>query len=131
MRNLLIMLVIALLVVPAISQPVMVGGSYGRAWLVNNGNKNVIPQATSLWDWGQIPKGQMLVNGKLVQAGPGNLIYPAFPSSNQLLVLNETVPGTGINASNATQLSNPYLTTDAWTAAQLSERPVLERVSPY
>ena len=117
--------------IPTLSQPINVGGSYGASWLVNNGNKNVIPTATSLWDWGQIPKGQSLVNGKLVQIGPGNLIYPAFPASMNPLILNETVPGTGINTSNASQISNPYLTTDAWTAAQLAERPVLERISPY
>ncbi len=61
MRTLFIVLVIALSIMPAITQAIEVGGSYGKTWIADNGGNNAIAQATGLWDWGLIPKGQMLV----------------------------------------------------------------------
>lgn len=132
MRCQIIVLVIALLVIPAFSQPLQISGGYGKQWLINTGSSYQFPKATGMWDWGAVPKGKELSNGKLTQTGPGLLIYPAFPGINAApIVLNATVPGAGLNASNQSMLRNPYIFDDPWTAAQMSDRPVLFRASPY
>jgi hypothetical protein len=118
MRYQIIVLVLALLIIPVLCQPTNVGGTYGESWITNNGNKNVVPEATGLWNWGNIPKGQMLSNGHLTQSGPGFLIYPTLPTE-------------GTTPMNATQLNNPYLTADPWYIAQSTEQPVLFRNLPY
>jgi hypothetical protein len=131
MRKLLVALAMALLVIPAISQPTPVGGTFGETWLTNYGNRNVIPQANSLWDWGTIPKGQILSNGRLTELGPAELIYPAFPSSTTPIIINATTPGESIRSLNASQINNPYLVEDPWFVAQTTGQPVLFRQLPY
>jgi len=132
MRALLVILIaLVMLLLPSFGQPTAVGGDYGRTWLTNYGNKNITPQATGLWDWGIIPKGQILSNGRLTELGSAILIYPAFPTNLNPIVLNETTPTQMITSFNATQINNPALWEDPWTIAQMSERPVLYRTLPY
>ncbi len=131
MRTLWILLVIALLTLPAISQPTPVGGTFGENWLVQYGNKNVVKQSSGLWSWGVIPKGQMLSNGKLTELGPATLIYPAFPTSTTPIIYNATSPSEMIRSLNASQISNPLISEDPWVVAQTSDRPVLFRNLPY
>lgn len=130
MRVQLIALVMVFLIVPAISQYTQVGGSYGTDWLNQFGNKHEVKEAKGLWNWGAIPKGHTYSGGKLTEDSGGLLIYPAFPSSAAPIVLNATVPGRGLNATNQSML-NPYIYEDPWTVAQMSDRPVLFRVNPY
>lgn len=128
---LLIVLVAGTMLLPSFGHPTAVGGDYGRTWLTNYGNKNIIPQSTGLWDWGIIPKGHVLSNGRLTELGSVTLIYPAFPTSANPIVLNETTPIQAITSFNATQLNNPALWEDPWTIAQINGRPVLYRTLPY
>jgi hypothetical protein len=95
MKRILIMLAVALLVIPAVSEYTQISGSYGKTWLAESGNKNVIEQQPTnqvLWSWGAIPKGRMVSNGKLMAAVPGTLIYPAFSGSDIPIVINGITP---------------------------------------
>ncbi len=131
MKILLILLVMALLIIPAISQPTPVGGTFGENWLTQYGNKNVVKQSTGLWGWGTIPKGQILSNGKLTELGPATLIYPAFPTNTTPIIYNATTPQEAIRGLNASNLDNPMISEDPWVMAQTSDRPVLFRDLPY
>jgi len=128
-------LVIALSTIPAITQAIDVGGNYGKTWIADNGGNNAIPQATipqatGLWDWGLIPKGQMLVNGKLQLAGPGYLINPTEGVTP--IILNEATPQSMATSLNASQLSNnTTMVEDPWYIAASTEQPVLVRTLPY
>lgn len=128
---LLIVLAAGMLPHPSFGQPTAVGGDYGRAWLMNYGSKNIVAQSTGLWDWGIIPKGHVLSNGKLTELGSVTLIYPAFPTDPNPIILNVTMPIQAITSFNATQLNNPALWEDPWTIAQINGRPVLYRSLPY
>jgi hypothetical protein len=131
MRTLSIMVVMALLIVPAISQPTWVGGNFGDTWLAQYGNKNVVKQSSGLWSWGTIPKGQMLSNGKLTELSPGTVFFPAFLTNTTPIILNAMTPGEAIRRSNLSQISNPYLTEDPWFVAQTADQPVFFRQLPY
>jgi hypothetical protein len=48
MKVLLIVLGIALLVSLSISQPLSIGGTYGKSWLENYGSKDIVPNSTGL-----------------------------------------------------------------------------------
>jgi hypothetical protein len=129
-KNILIVLVIALLATPALVAPTYLGGDYGKVWLQNFGNKNVVPQSSGLWDWGNLPKGQMLVNGKLMEPGPGYLINPN--SALSPIVLDEVTPSELARRMNTSQISNnTNLLEDPWYIAASTERPVLVKVGPY
>ncbi len=128
MRYQVIVLALALLIVPVMSQPTDVGGTYGESWITNSGNKNVVSTEAGLWNWGNLPKGQMLSNGQLTRVGPGMLIYPTLPTEGITpIIVNATAPA-GLATLNATQLDNPYLTQDPWYIAQSTEQPVLFRI---
>lgn len=134
MKTILTMIAVALLVVPAVSEYTQISGSYGKTWLAESGNKNVIeqqPPNQGLWSWGAIPKGRTVSNGKLMAAVPGTLIYPAFPSSDDPIVINGITPSEAMSGNNSTQLSDPYLLEDPWFVAQTSDRPVFYRDLPY
>ncbi len=133
MRTLLIMLVVGLLIIPAISQPLQVGGNFGKSWLAQYGDRDVVrqPSGPGLWSWGVIPKGQILSRGKLTEMGSGMVIYPAFPTSSIPLIINATTPGEAIRRSNLSQIDNPYITEDPWFIAQTSGQPVFYRTLPY
>jgi hypothetical protein len=134
MKTILIMIAVALLVIPAVSEYTQISGSYGETWLAESGNKDVIEQQPSnqgLWSWGAIPKGRSLSNGKLMPAVPGTLIYPAFPSSDNPIVINGITASQAMSGNNSTQLSDPYISEDPWFVAQTSDRPVFYRDLPY
>jgi hypothetical protein len=131
MRILLTALLIALLAVPLLSQAVDVGGSFGANWLATSGNKEIYPNATGLWSWGQIPLGTMLQNGKLISTGNSGdtvLINPAFSNGNP----NPIIGNRSLNAAQfsphgltAADLASPYLSEDPWAVAQSMGQPIL------
>jgi hypothetical protein len=134
MRTMLILIAMALLIIPVISQSTQISGNYGETWLAQSGNKNVVEQQSpnqGLWSWGAIPKGRSLSNGKLMPESPGILIYPAFPTSTTPIVINATTPSEAINGSNSSQISNPYISEDPWVIAQTADQPVFFRTLPY
>ena len=57
MKVLLVLLCIALLMIPSLSLPVNVSGSYGQTWLNDSGNKNNYVFSSGLWGWGVTPMG--------------------------------------------------------------------------
>jgi hypothetical protein len=154
MRILLTTLLIALLAVPLLSQAVDVGGSFGASWISTSGNKGIIPNATGLWSWGQIPLGNIVQGGKLVSTGNSGdtvLVFPAFAEGQgstalqSLMSAPNVAPGqlpglswgnyvdnrtlnvnqVGPRGLNGQQLSSPYLSEDPWTVAQESGQAVL------
>jgi hypothetical protein len=127
---------VALMIVPSISQPVNVGGTYGKNWIGNSGNKNIIPSSAGLWDWGSIPLGYILANGKLVSTGDsGNsvLIYPAFVTNSTPLVGNMSLnaPQYGPRGLTLAQLASSYMYEDPWALAQSTGQPILIQNPPY
>jgi hypothetical protein len=131
-RYQLIVLLIALLIIPSYSQSLQISGGYGKQWLANTGSSYQFSEATGMWDWGGVPKGREVQNGKLTQTGPGMLVYPAFPVVGATpIFVNATTPGTGLNATNQSVLSDPNLYLDPFTIAQTNDRPVLFRTNPY
>lgn len=128
----MIVLLIALLIIPSYSQPLQISGGYGKQWLANTGSTYQFPAANGMWDWGSSPKGKEVQNGKLTQTGPGMLVYPAFPATGATtLVVNATTPGTGLNSTNQSTLRDPNIYLDPYALAQINDRPVLFRASPY
>jgi hypothetical protein len=64
-----------------------VGGDFGRTWISDFQAQNPKPATqennnNSLWGWGTIPKGKMLVGGKLIDAP--NTTYTYNTSGNWL-----------------------------------------------
>jgi hypothetical protein len=135
MKLSLILLCVALLIIPSVSQPVNVGGTYGRSWLNNSGNKNVIPSSSGLWDWGETPLGYILMNGKLVSTGESGstLIYPAFVTNSTLLIGNASLnaPQYGPRHLTLAQLASSYMYEDPWAVAQSTGQPILIQNPPY
>ena len=136
MKISLVLLCIALLIIPSLSQPVNVGGTYGQNWLNNSGSKKPIPNSSSgLWDWGVTPVGHMLVNGKLVSLGDGNsvLITPAFVTNPTPIIGNASLNAPEYNPRHLTeaQLSSPYMLEDPWAVAQETGQPILIQNPPY
>ena len=142
MKISLVLLGIALLIIPSLSQPTSVGGTYGTSWLAANENRNVVPNATvapnatGLWSWGGIPLGNILLNGKLVSTGgSGNseLIYPAFVTNPTPFIGNASLnaPQYGPRGLTLAQLSSSYLYEDPWALAQSTGQPILIQNPPY
>ena len=131
----LVLLCIPLLIIPSLSQPVNVGGNYGRSWLNSSGNKNIIPSSSGLWDWGQTPSGYILMNGKLVSTGEtgSTLIYPAFVTNSTPLIGNASLnaPNYGPRGLTLAQLASSYMYEDPWAVAQSTGQPILIQNSPY
>jgi hypothetical protein len=131
----LVLLCIALLIIPSLSQPINVGGNYGRSWLNNSGNKNIISSSSGLWDWGQTPSGYILMNGKLVSTGEtgSTLIYPAFVTNSTPLIGNASLnaPNYGPRGLTLAQLASSYMYEDPWAVAQSTGQPILIQNSPY
>ncbi len=133
MRTILIILVAALLTVPAISQTTQVSGDFGKAWINQSGTNKAADQTSNpgLWSWGATPKGRTLSNGKLMPETPGMVIYPAFPTNTIPIIINATTASEAVSGNNSSQVNNPYISDDPWYIAQSSDRPVFFGIRPY
>jgi len=128
---LIILIVLALIALPALAQPLQVGGEYGMNWLTNFGNKNVVKNpGAGLWSWGTIPKGQFLINNTLVPIGTTTWIFPAFIESTRPLLINGTTPAASANLFPP-DFSSPGFMDDPWFIAQMTGQPVVYRSLPY
>lgn len=134
MKVLIIGIVIALLFSLSIGQPISISGTYGRAWLENYGNKNIVQNSSSLWDWGHIPLGNILQNGKLTSIGnsgiPTVLYNPAFPTNTTPILQNKSLMASGYSGLSPKDLGSPYITEDPWFAAQAIGQPILYQTIP-
>jgi hypothetical protein len=58
-----------------------VGGDFGRAWIGNFQAQNPKPadqtNNSTLWGWGTLPKGKVLIGGKIVDAPNSTWLYNA------------------------------------------------------
>jgi len=131
MKILLVVVILILLCLAAHAQPAIfsdnsgkfqsVSGEFARSWLKNYLalNPRPVPQVnnTSLWDWGNIPKGKDLVGGKLVD----NYTYSQDLTTNWLgdYYLNpytsepinpDNYPGYVIPVYSSSQYLDPYNT---------------------
>ena len=134
MKVSLVLLCIALLLIPSLSQAVNVGGTYGRNWLDNSGNKEIVPNSSGLWDWGETPIGHLLIKGKLASIPDtgSTLIYPAFVTNSTPIIANATLNAPEYDPRHLTeaQLSSPYLMEDPWAVAQETGQPILIQNQP-
>ena len=123
MKISLVLVCIALLIIPSLSQPTFVGGTYGTNWLAANGNKivvpnataipnaTIVPNATGLWSWGGIPLGNTLQSGKLVSTGDSGdtlLVYPAFSESQSPSALDNLMSPSNVSAGQLPALGSGY-----------------------
>ena len=128
MKVLLMVLGIALLVSLSISQPLSIGGTYGKSWLENYGSKDIVPNSTGLWDWGSIPLGNILMNGKLMSIGNYGdtvLILPAFPTNTTPILQNRPLMTSEYSGLSIADLSSPYISEDPWSVSQTIGQPIL------
>ena len=134
MKVSLVLFCIALLLIPSLSQAVNVGGTYGRNWLDNSGNKEIVPNSSGLWDWGETPIGHLFIKGKLASIPDtgSTLIYPAFVTNSTLIIGNATLNAPEYDPRHLTedQLSSPYLMEDPWAVAQEVGQPILIQNQP-
>jgi len=122
MRTYLLIVLAFLLVGLAVSESTQVGGDFGKSWLNQFGNEPVIlDKPDTLWSWGSIPKGQMLIDGKLEPIGELSIFYPAFPVNNTPIYLNRT------ELRGTADLASPYLTSDPFFVAQTTGQPIILR----
>jgi len=125
MKILLFIALAALCLLPVLAQPLSVGGEWGRSWLNNNGDKNVVKQpGGGLWSWGTIPKGQYLSNGTLQPIGVATVFFPSFAESSVPLMINRT---TNLNGYFPPDFNSPYFMDDPWMISQITGRPVVYR----
>ncbi|HSD59196.1 MAG TPA: hypothetical protein VLB04_13545 [Methanotrichaceae archaeon] len=131
MRTLLMTIVLVLLILPALAQPVNVGGEFGKSWLNSSGSKNVVQERSGdLWTWGAVPKGQMLINGILEPIGISTWYYPFFPESSSPIILNATSPIIDATPFPSSDFSSRYPLEDPWFVAQITGHPVIFRTMP-
>jgi hypothetical protein len=132
MRNLIVFGLILLLLAlncEALA-PVQLTGTDGKDILTKIASSKITTQptnasSTDLWNWGSIPLGNILSNGKLVSTGDDGstvLVYPAFP-------INDTpiyqISNPMVSKYSANDLRNPDSNQDYWTMAQLTNQSVL------
>jgi len=132
MRNLIVFGLILLLLAlncEALA-PVQLTGTNGKDILTKIASSKITTQptnasSTDLWNWGSIPLGNILSNGKLVSTGDDGstvLVYPAFP-------INDTpiyqISNPMVSKYSANDLRNPDSNQDYWTMAQLTNQSVL------
>ena len=90
-----------------------VGEDFGKSWLQEHGTQpNTTQNTTSLWSWGNAPKGYTIYNGKPIPPGSGPQWYfPGQITNNTPLV------------TNSTALNGMYQ--DPWVLAEFTGRPVM------
>ena len=93
--------------------PQNVGGDFGKSWLLGHGMQpNIARNITSLWNWGNVPKGYVIYNGKPIPPGSGpQRYYPSFITNSTPIVTNSTV------------LNSIY--GDPWVLAEFTGRPIV------
>lgn len=124
---LVVLTIAASCLLPALAQPVQIGGDYGKSWLVNNGDRTVVREPSGgLWSWGTVPKGQYLTKGVLEPIGASTIYYPSFVENSTPIILNST---TNLAGYFPPDFSSPYFMDDPWFLAQLTGRPVIIRNS--
>jgi hypothetical protein len=90
-----------------------VGEDFGKSWLQQHGTQpNATQNTTSLWSWGNAPKGYTIYNGKPIPPGSGPQWY--YPN----LITNSTPIVT-----NSTSLNSMY--EDPWVLAEFTGQPVM------
>jgi hypothetical protein len=136
MRNLVVFgLVLLLLALNCEAMaPVQLTGAGGKDILTKIANTNITTQPTKastsdLWNWGTVPLGNVLENGKLVSIGDdgtSTLFYPLLPTNAttaaQLYQLSNQMAAFRVAP---TDLLNPDLNGDVWSAVQFNDQPVL------
>lgn len=110
--------------------PVQLAGTGGKDILAQIASTKITTQPTNdssggLWNWGSVPYGNIVSNGKLVSTGDDGstiLAYSAFPiSDTPIYRLNN--PMTSKYA--ASDLQDPDYNLDSWTMAQLNNQSLL------
>jgi hypothetical protein len=105
---------------------VNVGGDYGRSWLNENKNatqsSNVTKNDSDLWSWGSVPKGQMLVDGKLEVIGDRMYFAPAF--ALDMIGVSPVKFNSTLNKTSPQDMLSPFIISDPWFDAQSRGRPV-------
>jgi hypothetical protein len=100
-----------------------VGGEFGKAW-INNFLATSRPPVqttnnTSLWTWGNMPVGKILVNGKLVPAdNNGTVITRAQDWMGETPLSAPVSLNRSYNIGLQSPLSDLYLSDDPWIRAQ-------------
>jgi hypothetical protein len=131
MRTSLVIIVLVLFILSALSQPVYVGGEFGKRWLNSSGSKNVVQERSGgLWTWGSVPKGQMLMNGTLEPIGTSTWYYPFFPASSSPIILNASSPIIDATPFPTSDFSSRSPLEDPWFVAQITGHPVVFRTMP-
>ncbi len=133
MRLLLILLIALTMCSLSLAMPMAqnVGGDYGKSWLTKNSDKfdsssgNDAKNTNDLWTWGGKPQGYEVFNGKLYSLlAPTDWYYPAFTSNTTPIVVNGTALIKNRNSLPLDYLF-PDFTSDPWSLAQQTERPVM------
>lgn len=132
MRNLIVFGLIFLLLALncAAMAPVQLTGTGGKDILTKIASTKITTQPTNasssdLWNWGSVPLGNIVSNGKLVSTGDDGstlLVYPAFPINSTPIY---QVSNPMVSKYAAADLQNPDSNQDYWTMAQLTNQSVL------
>lgn len=132
MRNLIVFgLIFLLLALNCVAMaPVQLTGTGGKDILTKIASTKITTQPTNasasdLWNWGSVPLGNIVSNGKLVSTGDDGstiLVYPAFPISTTPIY---QVSNPMVSKYAASDLQNPDSNQDYWTMAQLTNQSVL------
>jgi hypothetical protein len=131
MRTSLVIIVLVLFILPALAQPVNVGGEFGKRWLNSSGSRDVVQErGGDLWTWGSMPKGQMVINGTLEPMGTSTWYYPFFPKSSSPIILNASSPIIDATPFPTSDFSSRYPLEDPWFVAQITGYPVVFRTVP-
>lgn len=90
-----------------------VGEDFGKSWIQQHGTQpNATENKTSLWSWGNAPKGYAIYNGKPIPPGSGpQWYYPSQTTNNTPII------------TNSTALNSMYQ--DPWVLAQFTGQPVM------
>jgi hypothetical protein len=94
--------------------PQNVGEDFGKSWLQEHGKQpNIALNTTGLWNWGSVPKGYTIYNGKPIPPGSGPQWY--YPGG----IMNNNTP----IITNSTALDR--MASDPWILAIFADRPVM------
>ena len=132
MKNLIVLgLILSLLALNCEAMaPVQLTGTSGKDILTQIASTKITTQLTNassadLWNWGSVPYGNIVSNGKLVSTGDDGstiLVYPAFPiNDTPIYRLTDQMTSKYV----ASDLQDPDYNRDSWAMAQATNQPVL------